>query len=90
MHDFLFTGLDLCHRFPSHLHQRQEMELVRPSPAMDSLQEIQSQGHLGQGVSLNTETYCLSYKKNYKLRFFFLQRNSCFIIYSSIHAFNLR
>lgn len=43
----LFIGMELRHRLPRHLHQRQEMELLCPSPAMAPLQEVQRHGHLG-------------------------------------------
>lgn len=43
------AGLVLLHRLPCHIHQRQEVELMCPSQAMASLQEVQVQGHLGQG-----------------------------------------
>ncbi|MED6287339.1 hypothetical protein CHARACLAT_015403 [Characodon lateralis] len=44
---FAFAGVDICHGFSCHLHQRKEVELLCPSQAMAPLQEVQRHGHLG-------------------------------------------
>lgn len=41
------AGMDLRHRLPSHLHQRQEVELLCPSQAMAPPQEVCGHGLLG-------------------------------------------
>lgn len=41
-------GMDVCHGLSCHLHQGQEMELLCAAAEVDSLQEIQVPGHLGQ------------------------------------------
>lgn len=43
------SGVDLRHRLPGHLHERQEVEFLRAAAAVASAQEIQVPGHLGQG-----------------------------------------
>lgn len=42
--------MDICHWFSSHLHKRQEVELLCASPQMDTIQKVQGTGNLGQGV----------------------------------------
>lgn len=43
------SGVDLRHRLPGHLHERQEVEFLRAAAAVAPAQEIQVPGHLGQG-----------------------------------------